>query len=201
MFPSHDLTSQVGLFLTDFAGSAPSQATYVIFIGANDVRDALAAFQSDPSGTTSFIIMGAALQTVVDNISALLAAGAQRFLIANMPDLAITPAVRELGPQAQFLGNFLSATYNAQLETVIQALEATPGTQFLRLNVFEILSQAAADPDSIGISNAIDPCLTFGATRNATCQNPRDHLFWDAAHPTSSGHALLAREALQIVSQ
>ena len=39
-FPAFDLSTQVGLFLNDFGGQAPAHATYVIWIGANDLDDA-----------------------------------------------------------------------------------------------------------------------------------------------------------------
>jgi phospholipase/lecithinase/hemolysin len=41
---AYDLPQQVGQFLSDHAGVAPSDALYVIAIGGNDVRDALVAF-------------------------------------------------------------------------------------------------------------------------------------------------------------
>ena len=39
-FPGYDLSTQVGLFLADFHGQARPDATYVVWIGGNDVRDA-----------------------------------------------------------------------------------------------------------------------------------------------------------------
>src|SRR5262245_47745536 len=53
VFPFYDLATQIQLFLADFGGHAPSEALHVMWIGANDVRDALTALAADPSGTTS----------------------------------------------------------------------------------------------------------------------------------------------------
>ena len=39
-----DLPVQVGQFLKDFQGQAPADATYIVFIGGDDIRDALDAF-------------------------------------------------------------------------------------------------------------------------------------------------------------
>lgn len=49
VFPDFDLSTQVGLFLSDFGGHAPARATYVIWIGANDLDDAIGALQTDPT--------------------------------------------------------------------------------------------------------------------------------------------------------
>src|SRR5262249_19171144 len=41
VFPQYDLSTQVGVFLSDFGGRAPSDSVYVVWIGANDLDDAL----------------------------------------------------------------------------------------------------------------------------------------------------------------
>ena len=45
-----NLGAQVGRFLQDMAGSAPSDALYAVEIGANDVRDSLAVFAAGGDG-------------------------------------------------------------------------------------------------------------------------------------------------------
>src|SRR6516165_1451423 len=45
VFPDFDLGTQVGAFLTDFGGHATANRTYVIWIGANDLDDAIEALQ------------------------------------------------------------------------------------------------------------------------------------------------------------
>ena len=45
--------TQVGLFQFHYAGSADPEALYVVQFGGNDLRDALDAFLTDPTGTTS----------------------------------------------------------------------------------------------------------------------------------------------------
>jgi phospholipase/lecithinase/hemolysin len=59
-FPDHDLRTQIGQFLTDFRGQAPSGDLYVVWIGANDVSDALSALAIDPSLRTAATQLSAA---------------------------------------------------------------------------------------------------------------------------------------------
>jgi phospholipase/lecithinase/hemolysin len=90
-------------FLSDFAGSAPPADLYVMWIGGNDLDDALTALQTDSSGLTSIAIIQAAVASEAASLQALYAAGARSFLIPNSVNLALTPLVRSLGPVAQFV--------------------------------------------------------------------------------------------------
>ena len=73
---SVDLDLQVQDYLVDDFGGAKPGATHVIFIGGNDIRDALAA-GGDPA------IIVAAVNAVADNIVTMYFAGATRFVVVN----------------------------------------------------------------------------------------------------------------------
>src|SRR5439155_22858424 len=88
VFSSYDLSTHVGLFLSDFGGHASSDDLYVVWIGANDLDDSLNALASDPSGATSTGIIGAAITAVAGNMQALQSAGATAVLIPNGPKRA-----------------------------------------------------------------------------------------------------------------
>ncbi len=107
-----DLSTQVGLFVNDFSGQTPTEALYVVFVGGNDVRDALAALARDPTFATSLGILNAALTAIRDNLLTLRAAGASSFFVVNAPDVGLAPAVRLLGPAAQGAATFLAAQFN-----------------------------------------------------------------------------------------
>jgi phospholipase/lecithinase/hemolysin len=194
-FPDFDLGTQVRLFLNDAHGKAPDRATYIIWIGANDLDDALGALQSDPSGATSTAILNEALSAVAGNIQALWAAGARSFLVPNLPDLGLTPALQMLGPAAVQAGRQLSAGYNAGLAQVLQQLQALPNIRFAQLDVFHVLNAVAANPAGFGLSDAQTPCLSFFVVANAVCTDPDHHLFWDAIHPTTAGHEIIEEAA------
>ena len=67
-------------------------------------------------------ILAAAVQSIADNIVALYAGGARKFLVGNVPDPAATPVVRELGPAAQGVATYLSGAFNAALAQALQSL-------------------------------------------------------------------------------
>jgi phospholipase/lecithinase/hemolysin len=199
VFPAFDLSTQVGLFLNDFGGHAPARATYVIWIGANDLDDAIGALQTDPSGATSISIIQTALGTIAANIQALWGAGARSFLIPNEPDLGLTPAVRSAGPAAVGAATQLSEAFDSGLTQVLGELQALPQIEFKTLDVFTLLHAVVSDPQAYRLRDAQDPCLTFFVSVDAICERPNRHLFWDGIHPTEAGHEIVEDAAQQVL--
>ena len=196
-----DLSTQVGLFLSHNGNIAPADALYVIFIGGNDVRDAIEPFVNpDYVGPPPDEILGTAIQSLAGNIQDLLDAGAHNILVMNAPNLGVVPAVALQGPGAQFLGQMLSSNYNLFLENTLAALQADPRLALLQFDVFTFLSQAVAAPAALGLVEASMPCITPGVIAGAVCTNPGDYLFWDGIHPTKAGHQLIAGAVQNIVA-
>ena len=192
-----DLGFEVGHFLSDVGGKAPESNLYVMEIGANDITDALGAFQTDPTGATSFAIIGAAVTAEAQSLQALYVAGGRTFLVLNTPNFALTPLFRSLGPAAQFAATQLALAYDGAMGQVLAALGALPGIRFIPVDLNAVLAQVETQPAAFGIANAVDACLTFGVTGNAVCSTPNRYLFWDGVHPTTAGHSLLAARVLQ----
>jgi phospholipase/lecithinase/hemolysin len=193
-----DLPTQVGLFVNDFHGKAPANALYVVFVGGNDLRDALEAFaKGDAAG--AFLILQDALKAIGGNLLTLHSAGARRFLVPNAPDISLAPAVRLLGPQAQALAHGLGAEFNVGLEGTLQGLEQSLGVEIVRLDVFTFLNDVVDDPGAFGLTDAVDPCIRLNTVVHAFCPNPGKFLFWDGIHPTVAGHHLLAVRADEVL--
>lgn len=195
-----DLDFELNRFLTDFAGSAPPADLYVLWIGANDLDDALTALQTDNTGATSMAIIKAAVASEATSLQELYAAGARTFLIPGAVNFALTPLVRSLGPLAQFVAAQFAAGYDAGLDQVIAALSALAGIKFIRFDGNAVIAQIEATPGAFGISNALAPCLTFGVIGNAICATPNTYLFWDGIHPTTTGHSFVAAGVLQALA-
>lgn len=192
---SPSLSTQVGAFLQATGGQAPAQMLYVIEMGGNDMRDALAAF---PSGHNA--ILGDALTAIVANIQQLYAAGARQFLVWNMPNIGLTPAINP-NAGAAFVADLLAQGYNGQLAAVLTALRAQPEFSELNLVVLDVYGKLKAITDSaqtFGLDNANEACISLSAP--FSCAQPNDYLFWDGIHPTAAGHAILAHEAARVLA-
>lgn len=192
-----NLSTQVDTFLSDFAGMAPADALYVLEIGGNDIRDALAA------GAAGGAVIADALAAIGANIDALYAAGARRFLVANGPNLRLTPAVRILdsfNPGAAQAADFLVQSFNAELEALLTSLDGLPGIEIVRLDIYQKVGELVADPQAFGLSEVQSACVTPEVPPFA-CQGVDDFLFWDGIHPTAAVHAIFAQEAVFALTQ
>jgi len=188
-----DLSTQVGLFVRDFRGQGPEAALYIVFVGGNDLRDALDALRLDPTFKTSLTIVASAVAAIRDNLLSLHAAGARHFLVPNAPDIGLAPAVRLLG--AQVAATFLAGQFNDGLELTLKGLEASLGVRIVRLDVFEALNDIVRTPKAFGLTDVTDPCIVLNTRAHAFCATPGKFLFWDGIHPTAAGHRIVAERA------
>jgi len=192
---SPTLSAQVGAFLQDSGGAAPGDALYVVEMGGNDLRDALGAFFVDPTGATSGGIIADALTLIGENIAALYAAGARKFLVWNAPNIGLTPALAPLGPAVTGLANTLTQAFNAKLEAeVLGPLSALPGIEIVRLDVYTKLNEIVASPAGFGLTTVNKACIS-PAVAPFACTNFDEYLFWDGIHPTKAAHAIIAQTA------
>lgn len=181
------LSLQVGAFLQKVGGQAPEDALYVIEVGANDVRDALAS--GNPG--EALAILQAAAAAIGENITVLYASGARHFLVWNVPDAGLTPAARLSGATAE-------ATLATQSFNALLAAELTPlfmsGVDITPFDANGLITAIVAAPGVYGLTNVTDACITPNRPP-FTCQTPDAYLFWDGIHPTTAAHALVAQAA------
>jgi phospholipase/lecithinase/hemolysin len=186
-----NLTRQVDVFLQRSGGVASPDALYAVEMGGNDVRDAFQVFAFGGDGGP---ILQAALASIAANIQRLYAAGAREFLVWSIPNIALTPAIRALGPAAGALGSAVTQAFDGGLTQVLGQLSfALPGVSFARLDAYQLQNAIVASPAAFNLTVVTTACVTPNIAP-FTCQDANDYLYWDGIHPTKAGHAILARE-------
>ena len=205
-----NLADQVGAFLSDVGGVAPSDALYVIEMGGNDLRDAIVAaltvLQAGGSPTAAMQaatpILVCAQQAIQTQIAALYAAGARDFLVWTVPDPGLTPAIRSFGPGAMNVAALLTSTFNNQmlLPTVFGLEGSLAGMDVTILDAFALLHQMNAQPANFGLTNTTTACV-MPNDEPYFCQAADEYLFWDGIHPTRAAHAVVAQEAARVLGE
>ena len=199
VFSEVNLTTQVDSFLADEYDQAPGAALYIIWIGSNDVADALFA----PDGVGA-VIMGAALQNTFAQIQRLYEHGARHFLILNMPNFALTPLVLDfvsvypVPDQEILLQNISMASvgYNQALAGNLAFMQSMlPDMDVISLDVFSVMNDIVANPELYGLEIVDEACIIPDTQGQAYCSNWGRYLFWDAQHPTREGHSIIAEQA------
>ena len=174
---------------------APVDALYVVWGGANDMREAV---RQGTQGATPAQIASAAVGNIADIIRTLQSSGAIYFLVPNLPDLGLTPQHVAHGPEVMQLATDLSRTFNSTLESALQQLESTLPVQIARLDIAAHFQDLSANPRRFGVSNVTEACFSGDPFEPGTvCAQPENYIFWDAiGHPTAAAHALIADFAL-----
>lgn len=181
--------------LTQTAGyaAAPvalgSSTLFTVWAGGND------AF-STASGGDPLAIMAQAAANVASAVMQLAGAGAQYFLVPNLPNGGLFPATILLGvdPNA---ANLLTQFFNSQLDAALAPLTGSLGVTIYRLDTYALYQAIVGNPAGYGFTNWTQACRT-GA---GTCANPDEYLFWDTIHPTTRAHQFIAAAALQAVPE
>ena len=202
-FPDFSLTAQVDIFLSEFNGVVPANTLVAIWIGSNDLEDALIALQTDPGGGTSQVILKDATSTILQNMQVLYDHGARMFLIANIPDLSKTPYVQFLGqtqPTIPALASAFTNEFNVELAAGTAGFSSQPGMQyFLLFDANALLNLVISSPAKFQLVDVTDRCTVPLVRSNAICSKPNTYLFWDATHPTTAGHLVIAKTAFDLL--
>ena len=188
------LLGQVSTFLALSGGAASSNSLYVIEGGGNDARSAITV---RGRGDDEKPLVSDYASNIGTILTLLTAAGADEFLLANVPDASKAPEVL-LGPHgADALALTVSMEFNAALSAELGLLTPSlpSGVHIHILDLFGLLDRIVADPPAFNLTDATSVC----AASQQCIDNPDQTFFWDGIHPTTAGHALIAQEALAVI--
>ena len=179
-------------------------ALYAVFSGSNDVSDLIGASARFGLAATK-PQSDAAVASTLAVVDAFKAAGARYVLVPNLPDLGLVPKITSLNAVLGFnvsgLATALTARFN---DTLDAALNGVTGVQIIRFDTFSLLGQVYDQPANFGLSNVTGPCYTGfvepGSPTDTVCANPQSNLFWDAEHPSTAMHAVMANAMLGAIN-
>ncbi len=196
---SPTVTEQIDLHLSARGGSADPNALYAVWGGANDVADS--AVNDTPNALGH--ALGAA-DVAVAQVKRLRDAGARHVVVANVPDISLTPYAVNLGPLVQGALGALADEYNKKLHAGIR--EGEDGV--VPVNLHALVREIAANPGTYGFTSVTGTACgapNAGSAVSIQCgpegsRSPvtyapgagQTHLFADRSHPSGAGHAMMA---------
>lgn len=209
------LADQMAAHLAASGGSYSGKELVTVLAGANDVFMELNFIGKPPLGSTpeaavaAVATAGATLGQLIK--TQIVAKGAKRVLVLNMPDVAGTPFARSLGTETAGLIDAMVTAFNAQLAAQLQ------GVPEVRLaDAYSVSKDQVANPTQYGLANVTDVAcgpnaLSSPSTANGTslicnASNLRvadasRYQFADDVHPTAYGHLLLTQFATKELLQ
>ncbi len=173
--------TQIGLFSAATAGSAPANALYTIWGGANDIFGITNPAAASTTGV-------AAADNLYSNILTLSSEGARYFLWSNLPDLGKTPAALAEGAGASAVATLASSAFDAEWAADLLKLQSD-GISVVGLDVASLFAEIEADPAKYGFSSVAGSAIAVPGA------DPNTYLFWDDVHPTAAADALIADAA------
>lgn len=196
------VTQQIDVHLSARGGSLDPGALYALWGGANDVADSalFALSQNNPAIAGGYVL--AAADAAVAQVRRLREAGARIVVVANVPDISLTPYAVNLGAQGA-LGQ-LAGEYNRKLDAGIRERE----DGVVSVNLHALVREIAASPGTYGFTSVTGTACgapNAGSALSITCgpegtpslvtyapDANKTHLFADRSHPSGAGHAMMA---------
>jgi phospholipase/lecithinase/hemolysin len=213
------VVTQIQNFLThDATHKFASDDLVTVFAGGNDVFIQVATFQQmvlsgqftpEQAATAVVTAMGqAGAEEAAYVKGAILANGATKVVVVNLPDVSLTPYAVAAGADAQALVLNMAKAFNGQLAGGLAGTDAN----VLQIDLFTASEAQHANPAQYGLTNvsatACDLtkvstsllCTTddlIGAADHTTPADIQTYAFADSVHPTPYAYRLIA----QLVSQ
>jgi phospholipase/lecithinase/hemolysin len=200
-FMAKPVSSQIDAHLAAVNGAIDSRNVIVVMAGANDVfmEVALTAAPGTQAAAAAAVAnvgaAGAALGQLVK--TKLVAAGASRILVANVPDINGTPFGATLDAATRGLIDTMVTTFNSQLAGQLSGV-----AQVRLVDLYSRSKDQVANPAKYGISsvsavacgtNALGTTSLVCNGTNVVAGDVSRYAFADDVHPSAYGQQLIAQ--------
>lgn len=188
--PLPGVLEQVGLFAQGLQATqqpADPNALYALWAGANDY---IFGGVTDSSET---------VKNIANSVGLLTQAGAKNIAVFNLPDLGKLPIV-QTDTDPQLRSKQLTEITGLHNTALTNALKGFSGANIINVDVNSLFNRVVANPAEFNFQSATIPCVIGDfANIQSVCTNPEALVFFDAVHPSSKSHNLIAQVTLAAI--
>jgi outer membrane lipase/esterase len=173
----------------DFFDSTLQPISYdslvLVTFGGNDVRQSI--------GSPEPYDFSLALDGLEAGLRDLVDAGAQHIMVTGLPDIGLLPSTRIMGQAEMDVATLRALTLNLGFQAIVAEVGAEKGIDLRYFDLFGLDHALRANPSAFGFSGALDSvnsCQSGGPA--AVIGGCVDYLYFDAIHPTTQVHAVIA---------
>ena len=189
--------TQISNYLSNVQSSIPSDTVVSLWSGGND-----------------FLYGTANANTIVANMEShirqLEGAGADEFILPNLPPLEKTPEVLSRSQNQQNAIGSEVVLYNQKLTTLAGDLRIELGITIHFIDAWSIFNEILQNKESLGLTNTQDAACSGGisllplpicSSGDSVVSNVDEYLFFDKAHPTRVMHKFIGRYATESIGE
>ena len=157
---------------------------FTVWIGANDY------VASEPAMPVEVV------HTIEEGVRDLIGLGAQTIIVANLPNLGLTPSSLTAGQDVAEARTRATREHNRYLAEAVDRLSSTTSARVILLDAESLFDLVIRKPELFGFTVVDRSCLSEGLIGDRC---PEDWLFYDSLHPTYRAHAILSNMASELL--
>ncbi|MED6109954.1 hypothetical protein PIB30_038477 [Stylosanthes scabra] len=194
----------------DSAANYLSKCIYSIGLGSNDYLNNyfMPQFYSSSRQYSTDEYADLLLQDYTKQLQSLYNYGARKMVLFGIGQIGCSPnELAQNSPDGVTCVeriNDANQIFNSKLKSLVDQLNTQfPDARFIYINSYGIFQDIISSPSDYGFSVTNAGCCGVGRNNGqitclpmqTPCENRREHLFWDAFHPTEAGNAIVAQRA------
>ncbi|KAG4923906.1 hypothetical protein GYH30_049488 [Glycine max] len=194
------LAQQIG---ASSLGKHLSKSIFIVVIGGNDIFGYFDSKDLQKKNTPQQYVdsMASTLKVLLQR---LYNNGAKKFEIAGVGAIGCCPAYRVKNKtECVSEANDLSVKYNEALQSMLKEWQLeNRDIGYSYFDTYAAIQDLVHNPTSYGFANVKAACCGFGELNaqipclpiSSMCSNRKDHIFWDAFHPTEAAARIFVDE-------
>lgn len=175
---------QVAALLKDRNNNLDSNALYSLWIGGNDILNAM--YSAKPSNE----VINDGGKNIVAALNTLHAQGAKYILLSNIVDISDTYTGQQLSPAAQQNVRDVSVGFSQNMAKAVNNI----GFDVIQLDQFSLFKDMIAKPSSFGFKHTNDRTCSASSPQNCA-----GYMFWDEVHPAPMTQRILSDYAYSVL--